>query len=40
MHIGSTNPDKIQENGLFRVNFHQLVFDDVQETLDFYFWVK
>lgn len=40
MYIGSTNPEKIQENGPFRIYFHKLVFDDEKGTVDFYFYVK
>ena len=38
--MGSTNPEKIQENGPFRVYFQKLLFDDEQGTLDVYFYVK
>ncbi|KAB0341702.1 hypothetical protein FD754_018628 [Muntiacus muntjak] len=40
VYIGSTNPEKIQENGPFRTYFRKLVFDDEKGTVDFYFYVK
>nr|P07435.2 RecName: Full=Odorant-binding protein; Short=OBP; AltName: Full=Olfactory mucosa pyrazine-binding protein [Bos taurus] len=40
VYIGSTNPEKIQENGPFRTYFRELVFDDEKGTVDFYFSVK
>ncbi|MXQ99682.1 hypothetical protein E5288_WYG020607 [Bos mutus] len=40
VYIGSTNPEKIQENGPFRTYFRKLVFDDEKGTVDFYFSVK
>ncbi|XP_040121308.1 odorant-binding protein-like [Oryx dammah] len=40
VYIGSTDPEKIQENGPFRTYFRKLVFDDEKGTVDFYFYVK
>ncbi|XP_042097887.1 odorant-binding protein-like isoform X2 [Ovis aries] len=40
VYIGSTDPEKIQEDGPFRTYFHKIVFDDEKGTVDFYFYVK
>ncbi|KAG5193248.1 hypothetical protein JEQ12_019609 [Ovis aries] len=40
VYIGSTDPEKIQEDGPFRTYFHKIVFDDEKGTVDLYFYVK
>uniref|UniRef100_A0A8C6E5P2 Lipocalin/cytosolic fatty-acid binding domain-containing protein n=1 Tax=Moschus moschiferus TaxID=68415 RepID=A0A8C6E5P2_MOSMO len=40
VYMGSTNPEKIQENGPFRTYFRKVVFHDEKGTVDLYFYVK